>query len=476
MAAAPPNIAPIGVSPTATWEITNLVYESLVRWDRNMSVQPALAESWDIPDNKTYIFHLRQGVTFHSGKAFDATDVQYSFGLQKSPPPPGTVTSYYPKIASIDVVDKYTVRFNMASPDATFLGYCAWLAYSPIIPNGIYDRANMQISADGTGPFKVTQYVANSHVALERNRSYWRSGYPYLDSITMKVLADEQARFSALTSGAIDGATFSADIAGAASKSTDLVVLSGTTAAYNEMSFKLGGGKPWDDVRVRQAVNHAVNRQEILDKVFGGKGQYTSKIPPNYGNWPVSQDDLKNKYETYDLDTAKKLMSAAGFASGFKVTLQAIATPTQYVQVSEVIKEQLKKINIDVTVQPLEVGTFAKNYQSGNFEWGSTGRGMRGDPSGFFADLDPAGSLYQHIYKGGYENQKLTDLLAQGLQLTDASQRKQLYDQVQDIVLTEWPTLPLVDAVKYQVVRKRVHDMYVSIDATERGLPEVWVS
>lgn len=129
-----------------------------------------------------------------------------------------------------------------------------------------------------------------------------------------------------------------------------------------------------------------------------------------------------------------------------------------------------------MTVQPLEVGTFAKNYQSGNFEWGSTGRGMRGDPSGFFADLDPAGSLYQHIYKGGYDNKKLTDLLAQGLQLTDAAQRKQLYDQVQDIVLTEWPTLPLVDAVKYQVVRKRVHDMYVSVDATERGLPEVWVS
>lgn len=472
----PATLAPFGVGNTSAVQVKNLIYESLVGWDRNLRVVPALATSWETPDSKSYVFHLRQGVKFHSGKAFTAEDVKYSFDLQKSPPAPGTVTSFYPKIASVEVVDPHTVRFHMSQPDGTLLGYCAWLAYSYIVPKGFYDSVDPRAHTDGTGPFKLDSYVANDHVALVRNDSYWRSGFPYLDKLTMKILTDLESRVVALKAGTIDGATIDSDTSKTLT-GTSVQILKGATAAFREIEFTIkGDGKPWDDVRVRQAINFAIDRKKIIENVYGGQAMFSSKIPPSYGSWPIAQDMLESTYEKFDLDKAKSLMKDAGHESGFKVTLQALSTPNDYTQIAEVLKEQLKEINIDVTVQPLEIGTFANLNSSGKFEWQSTGRGMRGDPSGYFTDFDPAGSVYQAWFKGGFANQKMTSLIAQGIAETDQAKRQSIYQQLQQIVLTQFPTLPLVVPTKFEGVTKRVHNMVVSVDDTYRGLAEVWVS
>src|SRR5262249_16716209 len=157
------------------------------------------------------------------------------------------------------------------------------------------------------------------------------------------------------------------------------------TAAFREIQMTIKGvGKPWENVKVRQAMNAAIDRQAIIDNVYGGDASFTSKIPTSYGDWPIPEAELRSKWQKYDLDAAKRLMSEAG-VSGFDVTLQAIANPNDYVQISEIVKAQLAKIGINVTVQPLEIGTFAQNNSTGAFEWASTGRGMRGDPSGYMA-------------------------------------------------------------------------------------------
>lgn len=475
MTSDPTSVIPFGAVAGSNFEITSLVYESLLRWDRRLNVQPALAESWQIPDNRTYVFKLRRGVRFHSGKELDAEDVKYSLELQKTPPPPGAVTSFYPKIGGVTVLDKYTVRVTMTEPDATMLGYLAWGRYSAIIPKGLYDRADLRTHADGTGPFRLEEYVPNDHTRLSRFSGYWRPDLPYLDEITMKVMLDEQARLAGLRSGAIDGAQLTADTAAGLAGDASLAILKGLTAVFREVEFTIkGNGKPWDNVKVRQAVNAAINRQAIIEKVYGGDAVYSSKIPQGYGPWPLSQDALKLKWERYDLPKAKALMAAAGVAGGFSVTLQSIAHPTDYTQNAEVIKEQLRLININVTVQPLEIGTFARNNGQGDFEWQSTGRGMRGDPSGFIADFDPTSSIYKAWYQGGYNNKELTDLYFQGLHTPDQARRLQIYRRLQEIVLTEWPALPLVNPMIYFVVRRRLHNMYVAYEATERGLVETW--
>ena len=476
MTSDPTSVIPFGAVAGSNFEITSFVYESLLRWDRRLNVQPGLAESWQVPDNKTYLFKLRRGVKFHSGKELDADDVKYSLELQKTPPPPGSITSFYPKITGVAAVDKYTVRVTMAEPDATMLGYLAWGRYSAIIPKGLYDRADLRTHADGTGPFKLEEYVPNDHSRLTRFKDYWRPALPYLDEITMKVMQDEQTRLAALRSGAIDGAQLSADTVASLSGDQSLAILKGLTAVFREVEFTIkGNGKPWDNVKVRQAVSAAINRQEIIEKVYGGDAVYSSKIPPGYGPWPLSQDALRLKWERFDLARAKTLMSDAGMTGGFSVTMQSIAHPVDYTLNAEVMKEHLRRININVTVQPLEIGTFARNNGQGDFEWQSTGRGMRGDPSGFIADFDPNSSIYKAWYQGGYNNKELTDLYYEGLHTTDSTRRLSIYRRLQEIVLTEWPALPIVNPMIYFVVRRRLHEMYVAYEATERGLVEAWV-
>ena len=112
------------------------MYDSLLEWDKDLNIKPALAETWETPDDKTWIFRLRKGVKFHDGKELDSEDVKYSFEMQANPPPPGSIKTYYPKIASIDLPDKYTVKLNMSGPDPTVAGYLAWARYSPIVPVG----------------------------------------------------------------------------------------------------------------------------------------------------------------------------------------------------------------------------------------------------------------------------------------------------------------------------------------------------
>lgn len=475
----PVTLAPFGIGNTSSAEVKNLVYESLVRWDRNLQIQPALAERWETPDIQTYVFHLRRGVRFHSGKELTADDVKYSLESQQTPPAPGSVNSFFPKVGAIDVVDPYTVRLSMSQPDATVLGYLAWNVYSYIVPKGLYDTTDPRNQADGTGPFRVQEFVTNDHVTLTRHRGYWRRGLPYLDQLTLKVLADEQARLAALRSAAIDGGTFTPDTVRGVQGDPSLTVLKGATAAFREIEVAAkGAGKPWDNVKVRQAMAMAIDRAEIIDKVYGGDARFSSKIPPSYGKWPIPDAELKSRWEKMDRSGAKRLLAEAGFANGFSFTLQAIAHPDDYVRIAEVLQAQWKTINIDATVQPLEIGTFGKLNSSGAFDMQCTGRGMRGDPSGYFSDFDPAGSTYKAWYGGGtgYRNTELNQLINQGLATTDTAKRMQLYRRMQEIVLTEWPTIPLVVPTKYQVVRKRVRNMYVSVDDTERGLIETWVS
>jgi peptide/nickel transport system substrate-binding protein len=476
MTSDPVTLAPFGVTNTSAYEPGNLCYESLVRWDRNLAVQPALAESWEAPDKQTYIFHLRQGVKFHSGKDFDSQDVVYSLNSQKTPPPPGTVNTFYPKIGSVEALDKYTVKLNMSQPDGSVIGYLAWNIYSHIAPDGLYERTDPRSTADGTGPYKITEFVPNDHVTLVRNPSYWQSGQPYLDGITFKVMTDQQARVAALRSGAIDGTTISADIIPTLSSDPNMTVLKTLTAGFRELQMTIKRqGKPWEDARVRRAVSAAIDRQVIVDNVYAGDAVFTSKIPASYGDWPIPEADLRSKWEKFDVDMAKQLMSQAG-VSGFDVTLQAIANPNDYVQIAEIIKSHLAKININVTVQPLEIGTFGQNNSTGAFEWAQTGRGMRGDPSGYFADFDPTGSTYKAWFAGGWTNDEMTKLLNDALGNTDQAARHAQYQRMQEIALTDWPTMPIVDPTIYQVVRSRVQNMYVSIDGTEKGLAETWVT
>jgi peptide/nickel transport system substrate-binding protein len=454
------------------------MYESLLMWDRNLNILPALATSYSSPNDHTFVFKLRKGVKFHSGKELDAEDVKYSLEKQGNPPPPALNSGFYPPIASVDAVDKYTVRLNMQGPSPQALGYLAWGRHSGIVPNGYFASTDVRTHTDGTGPFMLQEYVPNDHITLVKNPHYWRPGIPKVETLILKVLKDEGARLASLRSGAIDGAVFGADSARVAAADHNLVVQKGVIAQPNELEIVIKDPKaPWHDVRVRQAINFAIDRQDILNKVFAGQGVFSGKIAPGFGNWPIPASQLKSKYERYDVNKAKALLAEAGYSKGFELTMNSISAPAFYTQVAEVIQGQLKQVGIKVSVVPMEIGTFVVHDGAGTFQLESTGRGMRGDVSQFFADFIPGSGNYKAWFGNGWKTgmpsgAKLESLIAQGGSTLDPAKRHSIYRQAEAIVLTEWPEMPLVNPYEFQIVSNKLHGMYVSYTTSFLGLEE----
>lgn len=474
----PVHIAPFGAILTSNHWGKEPMYESLIEWDAKLNQRPALAQSWKVVDPKTIDFTLKRGVRFHNGKEVTAADVKYSVEGWLNPPLPGSATTVnqVPSIESAEVRSKYVVRIKLKKPDARLFGFLAWTRYSAIVPEGMYQQVNAGREGIGTGPFKLVSFTPGQGTEYQAYTNYRKKGLPYLSQLSLPTMPDEQARIAALRAGAIDGATLSADGAKSFQGNSNFTVLRGLTAAFRElqMTQKAGEDKPWHDVRVRQAVNFAINRQQIIDRVYNGFGEYSGHVPPGYGPWPLTRAELRNNYEKFNLAKARTLMRQAGFANGFEVTMSTFSTPLDFGQVAAVIKSQLDQIGIDVNIKAEEPGTFAANNGAGRFDWDLTARGMRGDVDGYTSEFNPANAIYK-VWYPEYKNVKMWRLVGNGFITLDEKKRLAMYKELEKILLTELLQVPLVAVSKFQVVRKRVKNMYVAFSDFNTGLKTAWV-
>lgn len=469
------NLIPYGATPTANMWGKEHIYDSLMEFDRDLIAQPALAESVDVSDDATlYTFNLRSGVVFHDGRDFTASDVVYSLENAANPPEPGTQLGFFESFqdATIEAVDDLTVEMELTSPDPTIVGLLAWGRHTPIVPEGIFDEIDVRTEGIGTGPFRLVEFISDDHLSYERFEDYWKDGVPGIDNLTLSIIPDESARVSALRSGEIDGGTFSADVVPTLEGDDELEVLRGLFAAPRVIQFTIHGDEPWSDLRVRQAVSLAIDRDAIIDRVYAGEAELTGPIPPGYGDWPIPSEELRERWYTQDLEQARSLMAEAGFEDGFDVELQTIADPRDYTELGEVVQQQLAEININVTVQPLEIGEFAANNANGDFQWQSTGRGMRGDPSQFVVDFRPPA---RPEWFTAWENEELTQLYTEALETGVEEERLEAYRRIQEIILDEAPNVYTVQPYMFQVVRQRLNGMYVSYTQFNTGLREVTV-
>src|SRR4051794_11350880 len=203
----PGHIAPFGGILSVGWQAIEPMYESLLVWDKNLNIKPALATGYVVRDSKTIDFNLRKGVQFHNGKEFTAADAVYSFNNILNPPAPGSASTLgqVPAIAGTEARGKYVLRMHLKAPDARIFGFLAWNRYSAMVPDGMCQQVNAATQGIGTGPYKMNgAYVPNDHVNYARNTAYWDKTHPYLDAINYKIIPDEQARIAALRAGAID--------------------------------------------------------------------------------------------------------------------------------------------------------------------------------------------------------------------------------------------------------------------------------
>ena len=381
----PPSIDPHkDYSYQSSAMVLTLMYEGLLLRDEKGALHPHLAESWKVISPTLYEFKIRQGVTFHNGREMDASDVKYSFERELDPKTGSVFRVLWSAVDRIEAPDRWTVRFSLKTPAAPFLNYLAGPYAHQIVAKEVVEKnGDLQQVVAGTGPFKLVEYVPDSHLKLEKHKGYWKRGLPYLDGVMLRIIKDESARLSAARAGAVDVTYVTAVNAPAVKQDRSLTLLEGdnvyfgmTLAQYVPHASK----PPFNDKRVRQALTLAIDRKELVDSVLFGNGVIAGPIPPGMRPWaiPVSY--------TVDLDRARQLLRDAGFPNGFKTT--AKVSPQYPLDVSncQVMKSHLKRIGIDVDIQQLEWGQFLKEWTGGNYDTVCITSGPLTDPDGYTYD------------------------------------------------------------------------------------------
>jgi peptide/nickel transport system substrate-binding protein len=365
----------------------------------------------------------------------------------------------------------------LSAPDARVFGYLAWTRYSAIVPNGMYESLNPSVSGIGTGPFMLSgDYQPGVGINYVKNPHFWQPGLPYLDGINFEIVTQDSTAMAALISGDLDGATMSSN-ANALSLigHPGLTVLHGLTAAFRElqMTIQAGNPKPWWDVRVRQAVNLAINRTNIINNVYAGYGQLTGHVAAGYGPWPLTEAELAT-YETQNVAKAKSLMAAAGYGSGFTVTMTTFSTPADFPSVAQLMASDLQAIGITVNIVPQPSATFAAANGAGTFDWDLTSRGMRGDVDGYVAEFNPSDAVY-NIWYSGYKNTTMWREVGDGrIQLNEAK-RLPIYHKLDNLLMTQLLEIPIVSVESFQVVNSNLKNMYVSFTGSNPGLRYVYL-
>ena len=323
------------------------LYETLVQFAPDGSVLPGLAESWDVStDGLSYVFHLRNGVRFHNGAAFDAATAKYSLDRALAPDSVNPQRSRIQAIRSVEAVDAHTVKLSLGRRSGGLLQSLAWGSFAMVEPGSAAGNGLIPV---GTGPFRFLEWRRGDSLSLERNDGYWGGAAP-LSRVIFKFIADPSAAYAALMAGDVDAFSnypapesfpqFAAD--------RRFKVLVGTTESETVLGLN-NRRPPLDNLRVRQAIAHAIDRHAIIDGAMFGYGTpIGSHFPPHSPDYL----DLTGAYP-HDVARARTLLTQAGYPKGFTLTLK-LPPPSYARRSGEIIASQLAEIGIIVHIENLE--------------------------------------------------------------------------------------------------------------------------
>jgi peptide/nickel transport system substrate-binding protein len=458
-------------------KVTKQIFDTLVDYkDDNTEVVPGLAERWEhSPDGKVWTFHLRKGVKFHDGTPFNADAVVFNFErwMDKSNPyHKGGEFPYYGymfggykgdkghAIKSVTAVDEYTVKFELNFPLGPFLNNLAMPAFAIASPKAVKKDPNgFNQHPVGTGAFKFVSWNKNDKIVLEKNPDFWMKGYPKVDKLIFKSIPDNAARFTALRSGDIDMMDgMNPDDAKLVEKDSNLKLYKrpGMNVAY--LAFNTTK-KPFDNPKVRQAINYAVNKGGIIKSFYAGMAiPAVNPMPPVIWGYNNNVKD----YE-FNLDKAKQLLKEAGYPNGFEVDFYAMQDPRPYMpngkKVAEFISADLAKIGVKTHIVSYDWQTYKDRVGKGEHSMALFGWiGDNGDPDNFlYVLLDKdntrtpdAGNI------AFYVNDELHNILIEAQHSTDQAKRTQLYMKAQEIIKQDAPWVPLVHATAPEAARSYV--------------------
>ncbi|HEY8416497.1 MAG TPA: ABC transporter substrate-binding protein [Limnochordales bacterium] len=461
--AEPPVLDPMVTTATAASNIVHHnVLEGLVKLDRDGNIVPGLAEAWTVsPDATEYVFRLRQGVRFHNGQPFTAADVKAKFEKARDPNSGHTGQHYYVAIESVETPDDYTVVFRMSEPDAEFLYNLA--RPDSVIPPAGYGSAQ-SIHPIGTGPFRFVEWVRGSHVRLERFDGYYKPELPYLDSVTFRFIADPNAQVAALLAGDIDaiGGAITAEQAFRVQQAPGFKVIEGPST--NTVILAMNNSRaPLSDVRVRRAISHAINREEVMLGAEFGFGQiigsHMTPAEPYYV-------DLTGMYP-YDPARARQLLAEAGYPNGFRLTLSLPTSYTYAVRSGEIMAQQLSQVGIEVDIELVEWATWlSRIYGQADYDLTVIGHAEPMDISNY--------GRPDYYYR--YDSAEARELLAAARRTGDEEQRREIYARLQEHIARDAVNVWLYARPFFILSRADVYGWWEKLPVVVADLTEVYFS
>ena len=443
----PAGLDPHIVTAFSSFMVWNgLLYEGLTAIDKNLNVSPSLAESWTVAsDGKTYTFKLRSGVKFHDGSAMDATDVAATVRRVLSKEIASPRASRLASVESATAIDPQTVELKLKEPAAPLLSALATIA---IVPSEVETNKDaLQRTPNGTGPFKFQEWQPNGFILLTRHDGYWQQNLPKLSGVKLNIVPESATRQVGLINGQyallpnIDAAT------ALQLKGKPNVKLGETL----ELAYSLVGMNvskpPFDNPKVREALNYAVNRQEIVDAALFGAGVPGGPLSPALKAWTV---DVK-EFPCYRHDPAKAqaLLKEAGVATPVAVTMSVL--PRQDIKdIAQVVQEQLNKVGFKVELKNPELGQFIQDWRNSNFDlFASTNAGDPDPDEYFYRTFRTGGST--NVFK--YSDPEIDRLLDTARSSLDQAARKTAYIEVQKKLACTGPVAHLTYGTLFSAAR-----------------------
>ncbi len=470
------SLDPIQVTDGESLKVTHQIYEGLLDYaPGSTEVVPVLATEWEAsPDGLEWTFKLRQGVKFHDGTDFNAEAVKINFYRWRNTSDPLHVGGEFPyysymfggfdeasNIQDVIVVDDYTVKFVLKNIQASFLQDIAMVPFAIASPKALQENPErLKDHPVGTGPFRFVSWTKGDRIVLEANPDYW-GGKPAIDRLIYRSIPDNNARLVALQAGELDvmdgvEPAFLPTIQ--ATGQFDIIERPPMNIGYLAFNTQK---PPFDNVLIRRAINHAINKEELNTAFYGGMGiPAVSPLPPSvWGHNPNVP-----KYE-YDPEKAKELLAQAGYGpdNPLKTELWAMPVPRPYMpqpeRIGVAIQNYLREVGIEAEIVTYEWGTYLEKTGMGEHTMALLGwTGDNGDPDNFlYVLLDKDNAVTPDAGNiAFYVNDEVHDLLIRARQTTDQAERTRLYEEAQVKIMEDAPWVPLMHTRVPIAVRKGI--------------------
>ncbi|GAK51805.1 ABC peptide transporter, periplasmic ligand binding protein [Candidatus Moduliflexus flocculans] len=474
----PTNIDPRIGTDVNSFRAYQLVTNGLVRKDPLSNLVPDLAEKWETPDDKTYVFSLRKGVKFHDGSEFTAEDVKFTIESIMNPALKSPKAAAYDKVEKIEILDPYTIKFTLKEVFSPFLVEMT----QPILSKKATEAQDGQqftTTLVGTGPFKLTEWTPDQQLVFDANPDYFE-GVPKLKKVVLKIIPDDTVRFLELKQGGIDLVqnAIQPDMVTVAEKTRGLKVVQSESSVIYYLGFNLKD-PILSNVKVRQAIAYAIDRKTIVEHLLKSQASLaTGLLSPS--NWAYEPN-----VTTYDLDIekAKALLDEAGYPDPdgdgpqprFKISYKT-STAGLRIHLGEVLQDQFKQIGVEISeIQTYEWAKFYEDIKAGNFQIFTLRWVGITEPDIFYSIFHSQMVPPDGRNRGYYSNPKVDELLEQGRHEVSPDGRKKIYSDVQKILADDLPYVYLWYPHNIIVMNERVQGFVVYPDGDFASVKDVWI-